>query len=256
MPFPSLEEAMYEDFQRMSKKEQIRRILLGGNAEFVLRMTANLDRSTEVGKAAGAIIDALKREVPEGMNKHINDFMTAFNRLAVDVDYLTSVDNAAQLITTALRAGGKVLLCGNGGSAALAAHLAAELVERYARDRAPLAAIALTEPATLTALGNDYGYDWTFARWIAGLGNSGDVLVVISTSGRSPNVLRSIDTAFARGMKVIAMTGADGGHVLREHSEHVAVLIRAPSDETPVIQEIHLAIGHTICAAVEKEMFV
>ena len=161
------------------------------------------------------------------------------------------IAQAASLCVDALRAGGKILFCGNGGSAADAQHWAGELVSRFYYDRPGLPAIALTtDSSILTAIGNDYGYDYTFARQVEALGRAGDVLVAISTSGNSPNVLRAADAAKARGMQVIAFTGRGGGKL----APQADLCFRMPSDETPRIQEGHEFVGHLLCALIESEM--
>ena len=150
-----------------------------------------------------------------------------------------------------LRDGGKLLFCGNGGSAADAQHWAGELVSRFYYDRPGLAAIALTtDSSILTAIGNDYGYDYTFARQVEALGRGGDVLIAISTSGNSPNVLRAAEAAKSRGMRVIGFTGRSGGQL----SPLCDTCFRIPSDETPRIQEGHEFLGHLLCALIEAEM--
>jgi phosphoheptose isomerase len=159
---------------------------------------------------------------------------------------------AAQLLVAALRRGGRVLLFGNGGSAADAQHLAAELVSRFQMERAALPALALTtDTSALTAIGNDYGFDEVFARQVEGLGRAGDVVVGISTSGRSPNVLRGLEAARGKGLSTIGLTGGDGGALARLAD----VAIVAPSDVTAFIQECHIALGHALCGAVEAALF-
>jgi phosphoheptose isomerase len=159
---------------------------------------------------------------------------------------------AAQLLVAALRRGGRVLLFGNGGSAADAQHLAAELVGRFERERAALPALALTtDTSALTAIGNDYGFDEVFARQVEALGRPGDVAVGLSTSGSSPNVLRGLEAARARGLATIGLTGRDGGALARLAD----VVIVAPSDVTAFIQECHIALGHALCGAVEAALF-
>ena len=154
----------------------------------------------------------------------------------------------AEVWTTALRGGGKILLCGNGGSAADSQHIAGELVGRFLLERQGLPAIALTpDTSILTALGNDYGYQRVFARQIEALGRPGDVLVGISTSGRSPNVLQAIEAARAREMATVGFTGAHGAALKAE----VDLCFCAPSSETPRIQEAHILAGHAICEVVE-----
>jgi D-sedoheptulose 7-phosphate isomerase len=150
-----------------------------------------------------------------------------------------------------LRAGGKVLFIGNGGSAADAQHLATELTVRYKRDRAPIAAIALTtDTSTLTAAGNDFGFDQIFARQVAALGRPGDVLIALSTSGNSPNVLAALRQAKAMGMITIGFSGRTGGDMsmLLDH----ALLV--PSETTARIQEMHILLGHMLCGALEIEL--
>lgn len=158
---------------------------------------------------------------------------------------------AAALIVSALGAGGKVMFCGNGGSAADAQHLAAELVGRYRYDRRPLAALALTvDTSALTAIGNDYGFNLVFARQLRGIARPGDVLFGISTSGRSPNVIEGLRIARDLGVRTIGLTGAGGADM----APLCDVLISVPSSETNHIQEMHIAVGHMICGIVESEL--
>ncbi len=171
-----------------------------------------------------------------------------------------SVDAAVEAITDAslaivasLKSGGKVLICGNGGSAADAQHMAAELVGRFLLDRAPYAAVALTtDTSVLTALTNDFGADCIFEKQVQALGRAGDVFIGISTSGNSRNVLAAITAAKQAGMVTIAMTGCGGGR-LKFLSD---ILIDAASDHTPRIQETHAFFVHTICEIVEQAMAV
>lgn len=163
-----------------------------------------------------------------------------------------AVAGAAAVVTEALGAGNKVLLCGNGGSAADAQHIAAELAGRLRLDRGGLPAIALTvNSSTMTALANDYGYDMVFARQVDALGRTGDVLVGISTSGRSPNVVRALEAARAAGVVTVGLVGRDAGD-MGELCDH---LIAVPTDDTQRIQEIHIAAGHAICEIVESALF-
>jgi D-sedoheptulose 7-phosphate isomerase len=157
---------------------------------------------------------------------------------------------AALLITGCLRNGGKVLFFGNGGSAADAQHLAAELVGRFVRERAGLPAIALTtDSSILTAVGNDYGFEQVFARQIQALGRPGDVAVAISTSGNSANVLEGVKQARKRNLKTIGLTGKDGGTL----AQKADVAITIPSTSTARIQECHIAIGHLFCELVDAD---
>jgi len=157
---------------------------------------------------------------------------------------------AALLITRCLRNGGKVLFFGNGGSAADAQHLAAELVGRFVRERAGLPAIALTtDSSILTAVGNDYGFEQVFARQIQALGRAGDVAVAISTSGKSANVLEGVKEARKRKLKTIGLTGKDGGAL----AQRADVAVTIPSTSTARIQECHIAIGHLFCELVDAD---
>jgi len=156
---------------------------------------------------------------------------------------------AVEVVAACLRAGGKVLLCGNGGSAADAQHVAGELVGRFKRERRAFCAVALsTDTSVITAVANDYGFDSVFARQVEGLGREGDVLVAYSTSGNSPNVLAAIEAARRLGMRVVGLTGATGGAM----AGRCDVCISAPSDDTPTVQECHAAAGHAICRFVEE----
>lgn len=158
---------------------------------------------------------------------------------------------AADLIETALARGGKVLAFGNGGSAADAQHLAAELVGRFARDRRALAAVALTtDTSVLTAVANDWAFERIFARQIEGLGRPGDVAVGISTSGRSANVYAGLETARALGLATVALTGRDGGSL----GDVATVHINVPDPSTPRVQEAHRTILHAICELVESAL--
>ena len=171
---------------------------------------------------------------------------------------LTAVDavgdqiwNAALVMAMALGQGGKLMFCGNGGSAADAQHLASEFVVRFTYDRAPLPAIALTTDASiLTATGNDYQFDHVFRRQVQALGQPGDVLLAISTSGNSLNVLAAAEAARERRMRVIAMTGANGGRL----GDCADVLVNVPSAVTARIQETHITIGHIWCDLLQEMM--
>lgn len=182
----------------------------------------------------------------------VEETINVLQSIAQDKQLCQLTVETVNLSVTAFRAGKKILLCGNGGSAADAQHWAGELVSRFYYDRPGLPAIALTtDTSILTAIGNDYGYDYSFARQIEALGNNGDVLFAISTSGNSKNVITAIKAAKNKGMKVIGFTGKNGG----EMRDICDICICTPSDSTPKIQEGHEVIGHTICALIEKEMF-
>jgi D-sedoheptulose 7-phosphate isomerase len=159
---------------------------------------------------------------------------------------------AAEAVTAALEAGGTIYFCGNGGSAADAQHIACELSGRYLMDRPALAAVALTtNSSALTAIGNDFDFERVFSRQLEGLGTPGDVLVAISTSGRSQNVLAAVEAAHALGMTVIGMTGARG----RRFAAGCDLALVTPSDSTPRIQEGHITLGHALCELVERALF-
>ncbi|MDE2407751.1 MAG: D-sedoheptulose 7-phosphate isomerase [Xanthomonadaceae bacterium] len=171
--------------------------------------------------------------------------------MATDAGLVAQMEDAVHRCVSALRSGHKLLFCGNGGSAADAQHWAGELVSRFYYDRPGLPAIALTtDTSILTAIGNDYGYDYVFARQVEALGRSGDVLVAISTSGNSPNVLRAATAAQAQGMQVIGFAGRSGGQL----AALADICFCIPSDETPRIQEGHEFVGHLLCALIEAQM--
>jgi D-sedoheptulose 7-phosphate isomerase len=161
------------------------------------------------------------------------------------------IEKAARVLADAAAKGNKILFCGNGGSAADSQHLAAELMGRYLKDRSPLAAAALTvDTSALTAIGNDYGYQDVFSRQLRGLGRPGDVLVGLSTSGNSENVLRAVSAAREIGIATIGLTGGNGGKM----SALCDVSICVPAKDTNHIQEMHIAVGHWLCGFVENEV--
>ena len=172
--------------------------------------------------------------------------------LLADTAFMERIDAAAQLMIKSLQNGGKVHFCGNGGSAADAQHLAAELSGRFYFDRPPLNAEALhCNTSYLTAVGNDYGYDYIFSRLLRGTAKRGDVLVGISTSGNSKNIVKAYETAKEMGVTIISLTGETGG-IMKDFSD---ILLNVPSTDTPRIQESHIMIGHIICELVETDMF-
>jgi D-sedoheptulose 7-phosphate isomerase len=182
---------------------------------------------------------------------HLKSSLAAFERAAQDAAMLTAAHKIAQVIIHGLRAGHKLLLAGNGGSAADAQHIAAEIVGRYKKERPAYAAIALTtDTSALTAISNDYGFEQVFARQIAGLCRRGDMLLALSTSGRSPNILAALRVAHEQGMITIGFTGSKGA-AMGVACDHLLV---APTDDTPVIQQIHLAVAHGICDEVEQAL--
>ena len=162
------------------------------------------------------------------------------------------VAETSRKIADALRKRQKILLFGNGGSAADAQHIAAEFVGRFLPDRRALPAISLaTDTSALTALGNDYGFNAVFSRQVEALGNAGDVAIGISTSGNSPNVVEALDAARKKGLLTIGFTGQDGG----EMNGRADVLFRVPSRMTPRIQETHITLGHVLCELVDRDLF-
>jgi len=182
---------------------------------------------------------------------HFEQSRAAMDRAAGDPALLATSRAIASAIVGALRAGNKVMLIGNGGSAADAQHIAAEIVGRYKLDRPGWAAIALTtDTSVLTSIANDYGFEQVFARQVEGLGRSGDVLLALSTSGKSPNILAALSKARAMGIVTAGFTGTKG-EAMRADCDHLLV---SPSDDTPVIQQIHLAAAHGICDEVERAM--
>lgn len=171
---------------------------------------------------------------------------------SMDEDLIAAVQGAAGACIDSLRAGGKILLAGNGGSAAQAQHMAAELMGRFAFDRRGLPALALTtDTCVLTAIGNDYGFEHIFSRQVQAHGNKGDVFIGFSTSGKSPNILRAFEESRACGLVCIGFTGNLGGPM----QELCDYLIAVPSAETPRIQEGHLVLGHILCGLVEQALF-
>jgi D-sedoheptulose 7-phosphate isomerase len=164
-------------------------------------------------------------------------------------DIAPAVEQAAAACIASLRAGGTVWTCGNGGSAAEAQHFAAELVGRYKRERAALRAVCLSDNiATLTSVSNDYEFADVFARQVSGMARRGDALLAFSTSGNSENVLRACDAARSLGVTVVALTGAGGGRM----SGKADIAIHVPEKDTPLVQEVHLAVVHVLCDLIES----
>ena len=174
------------------------------------------------------------------------------SKMLLDQNLVNNLERAALACISCLKGSGKILLAGNGGSAADAQHIAGELVSRFAFDRPGLSAIALTtDTSILTAIGNDYGYESLFARQIQAHGKNGDVFIAYSTSGRSPNILLALREARERGLICIGLTGNRGGPMagLCDH------ILEVPSADTPKIQEGHLLLGHTLCGLIENTIF-
>ncbi|WP_304488657.1 D-sedoheptulose 7-phosphate isomerase [Dyella sp. 2HG41-7] len=192
--------------------------------------------------------DRLKITLEAEFSKSI-DVLTAMSN---DSQLHAQIGKALTMCVNALRSSNKLLFAGNGGSAADAQHWAGELVSRFNFDRPGLPGIALsTDTSILTAIGNDYGYDYVFARQVEALGRQGDVLLAISTSGNSKNIVRAIQAARAAGIAVIGFTGKSGGAM----GESCDICFRIPSTETPKIQEGHEFLGHLLCGLIEQEIF-
>jgi len=164
-------------------------------------------------------------------------------------ELLPTIQRAGELCLDSLQKGGRVLICGNGGSAADAQHIAAELSGRFKKERKALAGIALTvDTSALTAIANDYGFEEIFARQVEALGREGDILIAISTSGNSQNVINAIKRAKEIGLNIITLSGKDGGKMRELGSVNIVI----PSQDTPRIQEMHIMVGHMICAVVDE----
>jgi D-sedoheptulose 7-phosphate isomerase len=193
----------------------------------------------------------LSQTSKEPIAAHLKLSRDALERAAQDTGLLDTARKIADVIASALREGHKLLIAGNGGSAGDAQHIAAEIVGRYKQDRPAYAAIALTtDTSALTAIGNDYGFEQVFARQVEGLGRRGDVLLAITTSGRSPNILAALKTARQHGLVTIGFTGSKGAS-MAAFCDHLLV---APSEDTAVIQQIHLTFAHGICEVIEQTL--
>lgn len=182
----------------------------------------------------------------------IDESIKVKENILQDSELLGRINDAVSKIVVSLKSGNKILFCGNGGSAADAQHLAAEFSGRFYIDRKALPAEALhVNTSYLTAVANDYSFDVVYSRMIDGIGNPGDVLIGLSTSGNSQNILNALETAHAKKMTTISFTGASGGK-MKDYSD---ILINVPSTDTPRIQESHIMIGHIICQMVEEQYF-
>lgn len=185
------------------------------------------------------------------IRQQFNDSLAVLQAFIASDESMEAVEQAAQLMVTALRTGNKLISCGNGGSMSDAMHFAEELSGRYRNDRKPLAAISISDPTHISCVANDYGYDEVFSRFIEGVGNSGDVLLAISTSGNSKNVLKAAEAAKSKGMRVVGLTGKDGGNL----ASLCDVEIRAPfAPYADRAQEIHIKVIHCLIARIEQEL--
>jgi D-sedoheptulose 7-phosphate isomerase len=190
--------------------------------------------------------------IQERIKQGIQDSVDLKQKLVSDAEMITLIQQLVDLCIDCFGRDGKLLFCGNGGSAADAQHLAAEFSGRFYFDRPPLYAEALhVNTSYLTAVGNDYGYEESYARMVKAMGRKGDVLFAMSTSGSSPNILRAVAVAKEQGMTIVGLTGQTGGKL----AEHCDYLLAIPSKDTPRIQECHMLVGHLICELVEEGMF-
>ena len=187
------------------------------------------------------------------MKKKIKNYLqNVSNNFKLLESQSDNIQIATNIMIEALNSKNKIIYCGNGGSAADSQHLSAELMGRYKLDRKPLPAISLTvDTSAITAIGNDYGFEYIFSRQLEGIGNKGDILYATSTSGESKNVIKAIEKAKEIGIKVICVTGKDNNKM----SEISNITIHAQSNETNHIQEMHIAIGQLICGIIEEELF-
>ncbi len=187
----------------------------------------------------------------EQIKQHFTEAKQALENFLADEKNFISIEQAGNLLVAALKSGGKVISCGNGGSMCDAMHFAEELSGRYRGDRKALAAISISDPSHMSCVGNDYGYDFIFSRFVEAVGNKGDVLFGISTSGNSKNILKAIDAAKKKGMKVIGLTGKDGGAM----GSLCDVEIRAPQSKyADRAQEIHIKVIHSLIDYIEREV--
>jgi D-sedoheptulose 7-phosphate isomerase len=186
------------------------------------------------------------------VNRHLAASRDVILATIADPSFAATIADIAKLVEACLRAGGRVLLAGNGGSAADAQHIAGEMVSRLNFDRDPVAGIALTtDTSVLTAIGNDYGYEQVFSRQIRGIGQKGDVFVAISTSGKSPNILAAVAAAREMGIRVVGFTGSTECP-LRSMCD---IVLSVPSPSTPLIQQAYMVAAHSICELIENALF-
>jgi D-sedoheptulose 7-phosphate isomerase len=188
----------------------------------------------------------------EAVRAHLRHSTDVIERVSADGTFIAAIAAIAERIAASLKSGGKVLLAGNGGSAADAQHIAAEFVGRFVNDRAPLAAIALTtDTSALTAIANDYGFEHVFERQVRALGRKGDVFMAISTSGRSPSIVAALKAAREVGLVTVGFTrdGQTPMHALCD------LTLAVPAEETALIQQVHITAAHAICQLVERELF-
>jgi D-sedoheptulose 7-phosphate isomerase len=199
------------------------------------------------------VADRDKHDPNDMVAEHFRRSCETLARAAENAKLRAAIHDIAAAITKAFRAGNKLLIAGNGGSAADAQHIAGEFLSRLNFDRNPLPALALTtDSSVLTAIGNDYGFERTFERQVRGLGKTGDVFIAISTSGRSPNILAALKAARDIGLTTVGFTGTAASSAMTPLCD---LCLAAPSPETPFIQQIHIVAAHAICGLVERELF-
>lgn len=188
----------------------------------------------------------------DSVRKQIEDSLKVKKMILDDLAAVKSIEKAADQCIKALKKGNKIILAGNGGSAADAQHIAGELVNRFGFERPGLAAVAITtDTSVITSISNDYGFDKVFSRQIEAIGKKGDVFISLSTSGISANILEAIKEAKSKGIFTIGLTGKSGGKM----SDMCDLLLKVPVDDTPRIQEVHILIGHIICSLIENRLF-
>ena len=183
--------------------------------------------------------------------KELNEAKNVIDKFINDDTIINAIEESAKIMTVSIENGGKIISCGNGGSMCDAMHFAEELTGKFREERSPIPAVSISDPSHITCVGNDYGFDAIFSRYVESVGNTGDVLLAISTSGKSTNVIRAAEEANRKGIKVVALTGKDGG----ELSDLCDIEIRVPhfgySDR---IQEIHIKVIHILILLIEKNL--
>lgn len=187
----------------------------------------------------------------DGVRGSIHEARDVLDAFIADEANIDRISGVVTLMADCIRNGGKILAIGNGGSMCDAMHFCEELTGRFRTDREALPALACSDPSHLTCVANDFGFEAVFSRWVEAIGKEGDVLVALSTSGNSPNVVRAAERAVERGMTVVGLTGREGGTLARQHGGH---LWKVPSDDSARIQEIHMLILHTLVQGIEASM--
>jgi D-sedoheptulose 7-phosphate isomerase len=187
----------------------------------------------------------------ENLKKHFTEAAEVVNRVLTDESFFTQVEKAGKAMTESLNRGGKIISCGNGGSMCDAMHFAEELTGRYRDNRKAIPAISISDPSHLACVANDYGYEFVFSRYVEALGNNGDVLLGISTSGNSGNVIRAFEAGKQKGMKLVALTGNEGGKLANLADVEIRVPHKGYADR---IQEVHIKIIHSLIDYIERHI--